>query len=58
LDEKSLSLNLTITKKGFKIEELGNKEMIFDKNYVINNTPFKIKSNTTELAVFCNKKYI
>ena len=58
LEEKSLSLNLTITKKGFKIEELGNKEMIFDKKYVINNTPFKIKSNNRELPVFYNNKYI
>jgi capsular exopolysaccharide synthesis family protein len=58
LEEKSLSLNLTITKKGFKIEELGNKEMIFDKKYVINNTPFKIKSNTRQLAIFYNKKYL
>ena len=58
LDEISLSLNLTITKKGFKIEELGNKEMIFDKKYVINNIPFKIKSNTRQLAIFYNKKYI
>jgi capsular exopolysaccharide synthesis family protein len=57
-DEKSLSLNLTITKKGFKIEELGNKEMIFDKKYVINNTPFKIKSSTRQLAIFYNKKYL
>lgn len=58
LDEKSLSLNLTITKKGFKIEELGNKEMIFDKKYVINTIPFKIKSNTRQLAVYYNKKYL
>jgi capsular exopolysaccharide synthesis family protein len=58
IEEKSLSLNLTITKKGFKIEELGNKEMIFDKKYVINNTPFKIKLNTRKLADFYNKKYI
>ena len=58
LEEKSFSVNLTITKKGFKIEELGNKEMIFDKKYVINNTPFKIKSNSRELALFNNKKYI
>ncbi|NBU81807.1 MAG: polysaccharide biosynthesis tyrosine autokinase, partial [Flavobacteriaceae bacterium] len=58
LAEKSVSLNLTITKKGFKIEELGNKEMIFDKRYVINNIPFKIKSNIRELADFYNKKYI
>jgi capsular exopolysaccharide synthesis family protein len=58
IEEKSLSLNLTITKKGFKIEELGNKEMIFDKKYVINNTPFKIKSSTRQLAIFYNKKYL
>lgn len=58
IEEKSVSLNLTMTKKGFKIEELGNKEMIFDKRYVINNIPFKIKSNTKKLADFYNKKYI
>jgi Mrp family chromosome partitioning ATPase len=57
-DEKSLSLNLTITKKGFKIEELGNKEMIFDKKYVINNTSFKIKSKSRQLSAIFNKKYI
>ena len=58
LDEKSFSLNLTITKKGFKIEELGNKEMIFNKRYIINNIPFKIKSNTRQLNNFNNKKYL
>jgi len=57
-EEKSLSLNLTITKKGFKIEELGNKEMIFDKKYVINNTSFKIKSKYKQLSDNYNKKYI
>ena len=58
LDEKSLSLNLTITKKGFKIEELGDKEMIFNKSYVINNIPFKITSTTRKLKQFYNKKYL
>ena len=58
LDEKSLSLNLTITKKGFKIEELGNKELVFNKRYVINNIPFKIKSTTKQLNVFYDKKYL
>ena len=57
-DEKSLSLNLTITKKGFKIEELGNKELIFDKKYVINNTSFKIRSKSRQLSAIFNKKYI
>jgi capsular exopolysaccharide synthesis family protein len=57
-DEKSLILNLTITKKGFKIEELGNKEMIFNKKYVINNTSFKIKSKSRKLSAIFNKKYI
>ncbi len=58
LDEKSLSLNLTITKKGFKIEELGNKELVFNKRYVINNIPFKITSTTKQLKEFYDKKYI
>ncbi len=61
-DEKSLSLNLTTTKKGFKIEELGNREMIFDKKYVIKNMSFKIKSNYSQLSDNLsdnyNKKYI
>jgi capsular exopolysaccharide synthesis family protein len=58
LDEKSLSLNLTVTKKGFKIEELGNNEMIFNKRYVINNIPFKISSTTRQLKQFYDKKYL
>lgn len=58
LDEKSLSLNLTITKKGFKIEELGNKEMVFNKIYEINNIPFKITSTTKQLNLFYDKKYL
>lgn len=57
-DEKSLSINLTITKKGFKIEELGNKEMVFNKRYVINNIPFKITSTTKQLNLFYDKKYL
>jgi len=57
-DEKSLSLNLTITEKGFKIEELGNKEMVFNKRYLINNIPFKITSTTKQLKQFYNKKYL
>ena len=58
LDEKSLSLNLTITKKGFKIEELGNIEMAFNKRYVINNIPFKITSTTKQLNLIYDKKYL
>ena len=57
-DEKSLSLNLTITEKGFKIEELGNKEMVFNKRYLINNIPFQITSTTKQLKQFYNKKYL
>jgi capsular exopolysaccharide synthesis family protein len=58
LDEKSLSFNLTITKKGFKIEELGNNEMFFNKRYEINNIPFKITSTTKQLNIFYDKKYL
>ena len=58
LDEKSLSLNLTITKKGFKIEELGNEEMVFNKRYEINNIPFKITSTTKQLNLFYDKNYL
>ena len=58
LDEKSLSLNLTITKKGFKIDELGNNEMAFNKRYEINNIPFKITSTTKQLNLFYDKKYL
>jgi capsular exopolysaccharide synthesis family protein len=58
LDEKSLSLNLTITKKGFKIEELGNNELVFNKRYEINNIPFKITSTTKQLNLFLDKKYL
>lgn len=57
LDEKSLSLNLTITRKGFKIEELGNKEMELNKRYAINNIPFKIIP-TRQLNNFYAKKYV
>ena len=58
LDEISLSFNLTITKKGFKIEELGNNEMFFNKRYEINNIPFKITSTTKQLNIFYDKKYL
>jgi len=58
MEQKSLNFNLTLTKKGFKIEELGNNEMFFNKRYAINNISFKIKPTTNQLDKYNEKKYL
>lgn len=58
MDFVDLKLNVIITKKGFKIEELGDKELYFDKKYVFNSTSFKLKPNTNSISKFSDTKII
>ena len=45
VDFINLNLNLIVTNRGFKIEEFGDKELAFDKKYVINNISRRINYN-------------
>ena len=54
----NLNLNLIVTNRGFKIEEFGDKELAFDKKYVIDNISFKIKPNFKKMSTFTGTKII
>ncbi len=54
----NLNLNLIVTNRGFKIEEFGDKELAFDKKYVINNISFKIKPKFKKMSAFSGTKII
>jgi uncharacterized protein involved in exopolysaccharide biosynthesis len=42
--ELTAKLTVTFTKKGFKIEEISNKEMSYNKTYFLGKIPFRIKA--------------
>ena len=58
VDFINLNLNLIVTNRGFKIEEFGDKELAFDKKYVIDNISFKIKPNFKKMSAFSGTKII
>ena len=58
VDFINLNLNILVTNKGFKIEEFGDKELAFDKKYVIDNISFKIKPNFKKMSAFSGTKII
>ena len=58
VDFINLNLNLIVTNRGFKIEEFGDKELAFDKKYVIDNISFKIKPKFKKMSAFTGTKII
>lgn len=56
-DDFTTKLTVTITKTGFKIEEISNNELSFNKTYFIGKIPFKIKAKQL-LNDYLDKKII
>jgi capsular exopolysaccharide synthesis family protein len=55
--ELTAKLTVSFTKKGFKIEEISNKELFFNKTYFLGKIPFRIKAKQI-LTGYVDKKII